>query len=163
MSTAKEKLNKLKAINELLGKKVSSRADLMAKKRKLAKKHRIGILLNSEILKEYRNGLEAGAIKRRLELEKILRKRAVRTLSGIAPVAVLTKPYPCPGECAYCPTEKNVPQSYLSNEPAVMRAIRCGYDPYKQVELRLRALEANGHEPTKIELIVIGGTWSVLP
>ncbi|NCQ16175.1 hypothetical protein GW814_00790, partial [Candidatus Falkowbacteria bacterium] len=113
MSTAKEKLNKLKAINELLGKKVSSRADLMAKKRKLAKKHRIGILLNSEILKEYRNGLEAGAIKRRLELEKILRKRAVRTLSGIAPVAVLTKPYPCPGECAYCPTEKNVPQSYL--------------------------------------------------
>ena len=163
MSTAKEKLNKLKAINELLGKKVSSRADLMAKKRKLAKKHRIGILLNSEILKEYRNGLEAGAIKRRLELEKILRKRAVRTLSGIAPVAVLTKPYPCPGECAYCPTEKNVPQSYLSNEPAVMRAIRCNYDPYKQVELRLRALEANGHEPTKIELIVIGGTWSVLP
>ena len=44
-----------------------------------------------------------------------------------------------------------------------MRAIRCGYDPYKQVQLRLRALEANGHEPTKIELIVIGGTWSVLP
>ena len=163
MSTAKEKFNKLKAINELLGKKVSSRADLMAIKRKLAKKHGVGILLNSEILKEYRNGLEAGAIKRRLELEKILRKRAVRTLSGIAPVAVLTKPYPCPGECAYCPTEKNVPQSYLSNEPAVMRAIRCNYDPYKQVELRLRALEANGHEPTKIELIVIGGTWSVLP
>jgi elongator complex protein 3 len=76
-------------------------------------------------------------------------------LSGIAPVAVLTKPYPCPGKCAYCPTEKNVPQSYLSNEPAVMRAIRCGYNPYIQVQDRIRALEANGHEPTKIELIVI--------
>ncbi|PJB16318.1 tRNA uridine(34) 5-carboxymethylaminomethyl modification radical SAM/GNAT enzyme Elp3 [Candidatus Falkowbacteria bacterium CG_4_9_14_3_um_filter_38_19] len=56
-----------------------------------------------------------------------------------------------------------MPQSYLSNEPAVMRAIRCGYDPYKQVQLRLRSLEANGHQPTKIELIVIGGTWSALP
>jgi elongator complex protein 3 len=44
-----------------------------------------------------------------------------------------------------------------------MRAIRCGYDPYKQVVLRLKSLEDNGHEPTKIELIVIGGTWSYLP
>ncbi len=95
--------------------------------------------------------------------QKILRKRPIRTLSGIASVAVLTKPYPCPGTCIYCPTELGVPQSYLSNEPAVMRAIRCKYDPYRQVQLRLRALEANGHEPTKIELIVIGGTWSVLP
>ncbi len=96
-------------------------------------------------------------------LKQLLKKRAVRTMSGIAPVAVLTKPYPCPGKCAYCPTEKDVPQSYLSNEPAVMRAIRCHYNPYLQVHYRLQALEANGHEPNKIELIVIGGTWSYLP
>ena len=94
---------------------------------------------------------------------RYFRKRAVRTLSGVAPVAVLTMPYSCPGTCAYCPNEKDVPRSYLSNEPAVMRAIRCDYNPYVQVQDRLRALEANGHAPEKIELIVIGGTWSVLP
>ncbi len=158
-----QKQNKIKLISELLNSSIKSRADLMSIQRKLAKKYGSAILLHSEILKEYRKRLESGKIKKRSELEGILKKRSVRTMSGIAPVAVLTKPYPCPGKCAYCPTEKDVPQSYLSNEPAVMRAIRCNYDPYKQVQLRLRALEANGHEPTKIELIVIGGTWSVLP
>ena len=161
--TIKKKQNRQDAISEVLSGKIKSRADLMAIKRKLAKKYGEKILSHSEILKEYRNELGAQTTKRQSELERILRKRSVRTMSGIAPVAVLTKPYPCPGKCAYCPTEKDVPQSYLSNEPAVMRAIRCGYDPYKQVQLRLSALEANGHEPTKIELIVIGGTWSVLP
>ena len=155
--------NQQLAIRELLHQKINSREDLAMVKRKLAKKYKIGILYNSEILQAYRRQISQKKIKPSLFLEKILRKRAVRTMSGIAPVAVLTKPYPCPGRCAYCPTEKNVPQSYLSNEPAVMRAIRCGYDPYKQVQLRLRALEANGHQPTKIELIVIGGTWSALP
>jgi len=161
--TIKEKQNRKDAIGELLNGKIKSRAELMAVKRKLAKKYGEKILSHSEILKEYRKKLGSATVKRQVELEKVLRKRSIRTMSGIAPVAVLTKPYPCPGECAYCPTEKDVPQSYLSNEPAVMRAIRCNYDPYKQVQLRLRALEANGHEPTKIELIVIGGTWSVLP
>ena len=150
-------------MDELLNNEIKSRAILMAVQRKLAKKYSSKLLLHSEILKEYKKRLVGGTINESPELESILRKRSVRTMSGIAPVAVLTKPYPCPGECAYCPTEKDVPQSYLSNEPAVMRAIRCNYDPYKQVQLRLRALEANGHEPTKIELIVIGGTWSALP
>ena len=152
-----------KAIRELLKLNIKSRDELTAAKRKVAKKFKIGILLNSDILKEYRKLITAKKIKANLTLEKILRKRAMRTMSGIAPVAVLIKPYPCPGRCVYCPSEKGVPQSYLSNEPAVMRAIRCGYNPYKQVQLRLRALEANGHEPNKIELIVIGATWSVLP
>ena len=143
--------------------KIKSRDELTAAKRNLAKKFGINILLNSEISKEYRELLSSKKIKANSILEKILKKRTIRTMSGIAPVAVLTKPYPCPGKCAYCPTEKDVPQSYLSNEPAVMRAIRCNYNPYKQVQMRLQALEANGHQPTKIELIVIGGTWSVLP
>ncbi|MEA3463736.1 MAG: tRNA uridine(34) 5-carboxymethylaminomethyl modification radical SAM/GNAT enzyme Elp3 [Patescibacteria group bacterium] len=150
-----------KAIKELLKLNIKSRNNLMLAKRKIAKKYGIKILRNSEILQEL-NKFFVGT-QNFVSLRKILRKRAVRTISGIAPIAVLTKPYPCPGKCAYCPTEKNVPQSYLSNEPAVMRAIRCDYNPYKQVQTRLRALEANGHEPTKIELIVIGGTWSVLP
>ncbi|MCX6794715.1 MAG: tRNA uridine(34) 5-carboxymethylaminomethyl modification radical SAM/GNAT enzyme Elp3 [Candidatus Falkowbacteria bacterium] len=140
-----------------------NRDDLEAGKRIICKRYGLAAVPNSDILKEYRFLLSENKIVQILPLEKILRKRAIRTLSGIAPVAVLTKPYPCPGACAYCPHEKNVPASYLSNEPAVMRAIRCGYDPYKQIVLRLKALENNGHEPTKIELIVIGGTWSYLP
>jgi len=152
-----------KAIQELLKLRLKSPQALAIAKRKLAKKFGSKILLNSEILKNYRREVKQNGLVAQPELEKILRKRAVRTLSGIAPVAVLTKPFPCPGKCVYCPTEKDVPQSYLSNEPAVMRAIRCCFNPYKQVRLRLQALENNGHTPEKIELIVIGGTWSVLP
>lgn len=158
---AKVKPEKL-AATEILSIPISSLSDLENAKRQIAKKYKIGTLLNSLILEQYRQHLKLGA-KRDLLLEKLLRKRSVRTLSGIAPVAVLTKPYECPGQCAYCPREKDVPVSYLSNEPAVMRAIRCHYDPYRQVTLRLKSLEDNGHEPQKIEIIVIGGTWSYLP
>lgn len=149
-------LNKDKAIREILRTEISGREELMALKRRISKKYGIAILSNAELLR-------AAAKDEQETLRRVLRKRAIRTLSGIAPVAVLTKPFPCPGKCVYCPTEKDVPQSYLSNEPAVMRAIRSDYDPYLQVQQRLRALEANGHHPTKIEIIIIGGTWSVLP
>lgn len=155
----------VEAMKDLLINQISnikSRNDLEAAKRLICKKYNLTAISNAEILKEYRDLLAKGKPSLPI-LEKILRKRSVRTLSGVAPVAVLTKPYPCPGNCAYCPHEKDVPASYLSNEPAVMRAIRCQYNPYKQVILRLKSLENNGHEPTKIELIVIGGTWSYLP
>lgn len=154
------------AIKELLkkyGKIIKNRSDLDDVRRKICKKHQLESLSNSDIFQEYRLLLHKKEITKNELLEKILKKRSIRTLSGIAPVAVLTKPYPCPGTCAYCPHEDDVPTSYLSNEPAVMRAIRCSYDPYKQVILRLQALENNGHHPNKIELIVIGGTWSYLP
>lgn len=149
---------KIQAINDILAANPRSESELSALKRTAAKKYGLPTLLNSEILKEYR-----GQKLSNVALEKVLRKRSIRTMSGVAPVAVLTKPYPCPGNCAYCPNEKNVPVSYLSSEPAVMRAIRCQYDPYKQTVLRLKALEMNGHEPNKIEIIVIGGTFSYLP
>lgn len=155
--------NKIDAISELLEVKIKDNKELMLVKRRLAKKYAVGLPSNSEVIKIYREQLLQKRIKRNELLENLLKKRAIRTMSGIAPVAVLTKPFGCPGECVYCPTEKNVPQSYLSNEPAVMRAIRCNYNPYIQVYNRLRALVANGHNPTKIELIVIGGTWSYFP
>ncbi|MBU0625214.1 tRNA uridine(34) 5-carboxymethylaminomethyl modification radical SAM/GNAT enzyme Elp3 [Patescibacteria group bacterium] len=96
-------------------------------------------------------------------LESYLLKSRIRSLSGVAVVTVLTKPYPCPGRCIYCPTESNLPKSYLANEPAAMRALDCEFDPYRQVQRRLRALSANGHPADKIELIVKGGTWSAYP
>jgi elongator complex protein 3 len=148
---------------EIVKSKPKNIEDLNKIKRILAKKYKVSSLRHSDIIKEYRSLVAEKSIKKDEILEGLLRKRAIRTMSGVAPVAVLTKPWPCPGKCAYCPHEKNVPTSYLSNEPAVMRAIRNKYSPFKQVWSRLEALEANGHKPEKIELIVIGGTWSVLP
>ncbi len=148
--------------------KIKNSNQMSELKRRLAKKHGNAMLLHSDLLPEIKKLLQNKNLtpKEKNNLGAavlLLKKRAIRTLSGIAPVAVLTKPYPCPGNCAYCPNEKGVPASYLSNEPAVMRAIRCQYDPYRQIVLRLKALENNGHEPNKIEVIVIGGTWSYFP
>lgn len=118
---------------------------------------------NSDIVAAYRELVEFGKIKENRGFMKLIMKRGVRTLSGVSPVAVLTKFFGCPGKCVYCPTEENVPKSYLSNEPAVMRAIMNDYDAYKQVQMRINTLHANGHPTDKIELIVMGGTWSALP
>lgn len=162
MVIAKQKNLALKELIDNYSSFILCADDLSAAKRALCKKYQLIELKNAEIL-EYCQTLNQNTKKRLQNFLTILRKRAIRTLSGVAPVAVLTKPYPCPGHCAYCPTEKDVPTSYLANEPAVMRAIRCKYDPYKQTSTRLSALEKNGHHPNKIEIIVIGGTWSYLP
>ncbi len=89
-----------------------------------------------------------------------MQKRRVRTLSGVAIIAVLTKPFPCPGQCVYCPLEPGMPKSYLKSEPAAGRAHLNKFDPYKQVLSRLITLYQNGHPIDKVELIVKGGTWS---
>jgi len=116
-----------------------------------------------KLLSAYHKLLKQGSIKKQKNMEKWLKKREIRTLSGVAPIAVLTKPYKCPGQCLFCPSETKMPKSYLSNEPAVMRAILCKFDPYKQVKMRLDALKMTGHDTDKCELIVMGGTWSYLP
>ena len=118
---------------------------------------------NADMREHYEKLVAKKSIQRDLAFEKILLSKKIRTESGVAVVAVLTKSYPCPGKCIYCPTEKEMPKSYLSNEPAVMRAITAKFSPYKQVQNRLRALELNGHAIDKIELIVMGGTFSYLP
>ncbi|MCC7357505.1 tRNA uridine(34) 5-carboxymethylaminomethyl modification radical SAM/GNAT enzyme Elp3 [Candidatus Uhrbacteria bacterium] len=96
-------------------------------------------------------------------LERTIRLKGVRTDSGVAPITVLTKPYACPGKCVYCPTEARMPKSYVASEPAAARALMLQFDPYNQVIQRVNALERNGHEAKKIELIVKGGTWSAYP
>ena len=96
-------------------------------------------------------------------LDKLLQKRRVRSISGVSIITVLTKPFPCPGKCVFCPTEKGMPKSYLSNEPAAMRALLNDFDPCKQIEKRLISLRNQGHPTDKIELIVLGGTFSFYP
>lgn len=108
----------------------------------------------------YQRLLGDGKISESAGLEQLLKFKQIRTQSGVAPVAILTKPADCPGNCVFCPTEDGMPQSYLSDEPAVMRAIRSNFDAENQVKDRLFALEANGNLTDKIELIVMGGTFS---
>jgi len=84
----------------------------------------------------------------------------MRTLSGVTTVTVLTKPYPCPGKCIFCPTDVRMPKSYLPDEPGAMRAVEHQFDPYAQVMSRINQLKALGHPTDKIELLILGGTWS---
>lgn len=78
-------------------------------------------------------------------------------------MAVMTKPSPCPhGQCVYCPggVEIQTPQSYIGKEPAAMRGIQHGFNPLTQVKDRITQLEETGHPCDKVELIVMGGTFT---
>jgi len=132
-------------------------------KRKISKEQKINTPSNSFLLKIYHSLLKEGRIKRNLALEKILRKRPIRSLSGVVNISVLTKPYPCPGQCIFCPQEKGLPKSYLSKEPAVERAKTLSFSPKRQVAKRIEDLKNCGHNPEKIELRIIGGTFSYYP
>ncbi len=92
-----------------------------------------------------------------------LRMKPIRTMSGVTPVTVLTKPYPCPGECIFCPNDVRMPKSYLANEPGAQRAGQNYFDPYLQTYSRLTTLYEIGHPADKVELIILGGTWSAYP
>ena len=89
--------------------------------------------------------------------------KPVRTMSGVTPITVLTKPFPCPGTCIFCPNDVRMPKSYLSNEPGAQRAEQNSFDPYLQTYSRLTTLRNTGHPSEKIEVIVLGGTWSFYP
>ncbi|HJX13836.1 MAG TPA: tRNA uridine(34) 5-carboxymethylaminomethyl modification radical SAM/GNAT enzyme Elp3 [Dehalococcoidales bacterium] len=90
-------------------------------------------------------------------------RKFARTISGVTPLAVMTAPMRCPGECLYCPTYADAPRSYTPESPAVLRARTCDYDARQQVALRLRIFEEMGHPTDKIELIVMGGTFLAQP
>ncbi len=117
----------------------------------------------SQLLRAYRQLVAEGKFPPNVRLEQRLRGRPVRTISGVAPVAVLTKPYPCPGQCIFCPAQAQAPKSYLDGEPGVLRAVQNDYDPYRQTHARIEALQAIGHPTDKVELLILGGTWSFYP
>ena len=98
----------------------------------------------------------------------LLKRRITRSISGVSVIAIMTKPLPCPGNCVYCPGQDSQPdqkvaQSYTGREPAAMRSIHNNYDPYKQVQSRIRDLEAIGHVVDKIDLVCMGGTFLSSP
>jgi len=94
---------------------------------------------------------------------RLLRKRWVRSLSGVTVISLLTKFWGCPGKCVYCPTFEWLPKSYIPHEPAVMRAELNKFDPVMQIQNRLRALEVTGHKIEKNDVRIIWGTWSFYP
>jgi elongator complex protein 3 len=147
-------------VTEILKSVPKNKKELERFKHRFAKANGCQVIQNTDIIEVYRNMVKTDSIEPDKRLEEILLTKRIRTLSGVAIVAALTKPYPCPGNCVFCPTEKNMPKSYLANEPAVMRAILTKFHPYEQMFVRIKSLQANGHPTDKIELIVMGGTFS---
>ena len=149
---------KLELAHRLL-EKIREGADVMA----LLRRHPLeggGYLNKAALVAAYNEMVAAGTIEPDVALLDRIRMKPMRTLSGVTTVTVLTKPYPCPGKCIFCPTDVRMPKSYLPDEPGAMRALEHAFDPFTQVESRLRALTNLGHPTDKIELLILGGTWS---
>ena len=135
---------------------VNSKEELEKLKYKVCRKYKVPLMLNADILSRIKNPSD--------KVKELLTTKPIRSLSGVSVVAVMTKPFPCPhGKCVMCPQGKNAPQSYTGKEPATMRAIGANYDPTLQVKNRIRQLELTGHPTDKIEVIVMGGTFTSMP
>jgi len=119
-----------------------------------------GYLNKSMLVTIYKELVASEEIEPDPRLLERIRMKPMRTLSGVTTVTVLTKPYPCPGKCIFCPTDVRMPKSYLPDEPGAMRAVEHQFDPYAQVRSRINQLEMLGHPTDKIELLILGGTWS---
>lgn len=149
-----------KIIEGIQNGKIKDKKDLERNKKRFCHDYNISnVFSNSDIL-------FYATEEEKEEISNFLMKRPTRTISGVAVVAVMTKPYPCPhGKCLYCPggPEFGTPQSYTGLEPAAMRSIQNEFDPYKQVTARLQQLDAIGHPVDKIDLIIMGGTFPSFP
>jgi len=137
-------------------------------KAQAAKKYKVqGIPRLSDILQSI-------PISHREQLLPYLKSKPVRTASGVAVVAVMSKPHRCPHinytnghVCVYCPGGPDSDfeystQAYTGYEPTSMRAIRARYDPFSQAKGRVAQLRGIGHEVDKVEYIVMGGTFMSL-
>jgi len=142
-------------IGMILSGEITSRDRLQAVKVRLSGEYKLNeVPQNSLILEEVRD--------EEMEIVRpFLVKKPVRTISGVAVVAVMSSPHPCPhGKCSYCPGGTDSPQSYTGKEPAARRASRNEFDPFRQVTDRITQLEAIGHDTDKIDLIIMGGTFT---
>ncbi|MDH3364949.1 MAG: tRNA uridine(34) 5-carboxymethylaminomethyl modification radical SAM/GNAT enzyme Elp3 [Thermoplasmata archaeon] len=139
---------------------IVSRDGVLRAKAALCKKYGLSqVPTNYEILEHVPDDL-------RMSVAPLLRNKPGRTISGVAPVAVMTSPFDCPhGRCSYCPggVSNDSPQSYTGREPAALRASMYEYDPYRQTSARLKQLTAIGHRTDKVDLIIMGGTFTARP
>ncbi|TXT58158.1 MAG: hypothetical protein BAJALOKI2v1_430025 [Promethearchaeota archaeon] len=157
----KEKVSK-KAIDYLINHPNIDRSKITNLKGKIAKKFNYDRVIKNATILDYADELNLTEEEQHLLIKK-LRRRSTRSLSGVSVIAIMTEPLECPGNCIYCPGQTSQPgekvaQSYTGREPAAMRSIHYGYDPFRQVKSRIEDLEAIGHSVDKIELIAMGGT-----
>ena len=150
-------------IDSALAAAPQTHADLWGLARRVASARQARIPPTAVLRRSYLTAVRRQPSRRSPALDRLLVRRGVRSLSGVAVITVLTKPFPCPGRCVYCPTDARMPKSYLPNEPAAARGLSLKFNPYRQVAFRLKSLNENGHPVDKIELIVKGGTWSSYP
>jgi len=153
-----------KILNEILNFIYKSKPKTKAKfddaKRKICSKLKISQPANNTLLPVYHKLIKKQILKKDESFEFFIRKANIRTLSGVAIITSLTKPYACPGKCIYCPNESNMPKSYIATEPAAARALALAFSPYNQMQKRIEMLEKNGHPVDKIEYIIKGGSWN---
>ncbi len=142
--------------------KVSSRDELARAKLRLSGELGLSkVPTNPDILAKIKNPS--------VKVLSLLSVKPLRTLSGVAPVAIMTRPWRCPhGVCIYCPGGLgsffgDVPQSYTGHEPATMRGLKNDYSAYLQSFNRISQYYATGHNPEKVELIIMGGTFPAMP
>ncbi len=135
---------------------------LTSLKRDFAKTNKLAdIPSNIQLLQAYYELLKTKKITKDPQIEQLLKKKAIRSGSWIVAIQVLTKPFPCPGQCIFCPNDPTMPKSYIKSEPGAMRALLNKFDPIKQVYNRLLSLTLTGHETDKIEMIVLWWTFDV--
>lgn len=158
-------------IKALCKKNIIDEKTLYEELRKLSKIYHI--YPNKRVLSmAYQSLLSQKKISKNIFLEDNIRHRAVRSLSGVLVVTLVMKPdkFSCPYDCYMCPDERiangatvDMPRSYLSTEPAEMRAMEVDFDTVGQFLSRVGTLHENGHPIDKIEIIVLGGTFSTYP
>jgi elongator complex protein 3 len=150
--------------NEILERLIAldnpSREDVHRVKTEVCRKYRAPVMpTNSDILRLVSETFLP-------KIRPLLVDKQVRSLSGVTTVSVMPKPYTCPhGKCTYCPggPDIGVPRAYTGKEPAARRGFQFHYDPTLQVKSRMAQLRGMGHPLDKVELILIGGTFTFLP
>ncbi|SNQ60057.1 tRNA uridine(34) 5-carboxymethylaminomethyl modification radical SAM/GNAT enzyme Elp3 [Candidatus Methanoperedens nitratireducens] len=146
-------------VEQLLRKEITNEQELNAAKKEVSARYKLSSLPGNSMI------LAAAKDEERQEVIELLQLKPVRTISGVAVIAAMTSPAPCPhGLCIQCPggpaSKFHSPQSYMGAEPAARRAFENGFDPYMQVSSRLRQLLEIGHQVGKAELIIMGGTFT---
>jgi len=122
-----------------------------------------GYVSKHTLVSVYRQLVRDGSTAEDPGLLARIRMKPTRSLSGVSTVTVLTEPHACPGECLFCPEDQDLPKSYLKEEPGAARAWQNHFDPYLQVSSRVESYSATGHPTDKIELLILGGSWSAYP
>lgn len=150
-------------LKKILEKNPATKQEFDVVRKLVCKELHVSYPSNRTLLKTYHTLIANGSLTPTKDIEKLISKANIRSLSGVAIITSLVKPYSCPGKCVYCPTEIRMPKSYIASEPAAARAQLLDFSPYEQMRRRIEALAESGHPTDKIEFIIKGGTWNAYP